>query len=428
MPPRGVRWTTTEMLANLIEFERMYETMKIVQINSTCGSGSTGKICVAVSKLLTAKGIENYILYTSGSSSYPQGKRYMSKLEIKWQALKSRICGYYGFQSKKATKRLLAELENIAPDIVHLHNLHSHNVHLGELFTYLKEKKIKVFWTFHDCWAFTGYCPHYSMIGCNQWRMDGCKKCLQRSHYSWFFDRSRFLFEKKKELFTGLDLTIISPSQWLADQVKQSFFQDTPIRIIYNGINLSVFSPKENEIRKNYNIENRFIVLGVAFGWGRRKGLDAFIRLAEKLDKRFQIILVGTNDMVDKQLPDNIISIHRTANQQELAEIYSAADVFVNPTREEVFGLVNVEANACGTPVITYRTGGSTECIDETSGIVVDCDDEEALYETILKVEDERPFSPENCRKQALNFSEDIKYREYIELYKELVEVPYRIT
>lgn len=392
--------------------------MKIVQINSTCGSGSTGKICVAVRKLLTEKNIENYIFYTSGRSDDSNGIRYMSQLEIKSQALKAKAFGNYGFQSHAATKRLIADLERIAPDIVHLHNLHSHNVHLGILFRYLKERQIKIFWTFHDCWAFTGYCPHYTMAGCNRWKSEGCGNCPQRVHYSWFFDRSAMLYEKKKQLFSGLDLTIITPSRWLADQVKLSFLKDYPVQVINNGIDLSVFYPRETDFRRKHHLEKKFVLLGVAFGWGKRKGLDVFIRLASRLDpEKYQIVLVGTDAKVDRHLPDNIISIHRTANQSELAEIYSAADLFVNPTREENYPTVNMESVACGTPVLTFRTGGSPEIIDEKTGMVVECNDEKALYRAILKISAEEIFSSKSCRMKAQHFSDKEKFAEYAQLY-----------
>lgn len=393
--------------------------MKIAQINITCSAGSTGTICVSVSRLLTEAGMENYILYASGKSSEPVGRRYMSLPEIKFQALKAKVSGNYGFQSKAATRRLIAELDRIAPDIVHLHNLHSHNVHLGMLFTYLKEKRIKVFWTFHDCWAFTGYCPHYDMIGCSRWKEDGCGNCPQRTHYSWVFDRSAGLFAKKKQLFSGLDLTIITPSQWLADQVKRSFLKECPVEVIHNGIDLSVFSPRESDFRKEYQLENQRILLGVAFGWGQRKGLDVFLRLAKRLDpEKFRIVLVGTDETVDKQLPANVISIHRTADQKELAEIYSAADVLVNPTREDTFPTVNMEALACGTPVVTFRTGGSPETIDEKTGIVVDRDDEEALYAAIVSLCEANPLSREDCRKRAEQFDANSRFEEYVALYR----------
>ena len=392
--------------------------MKIAQVNTTCGAGSTGKICVAVSELLSQAGIENYILYTAGHSDHPAGIKYMSAAEMKLQALKSRVFGNYGFQTKNATKRLIAELDRIGPDIVHLHNLHGHNVHLGILFSYLKEKNTKIFWTFHDCWAFTGYCPYYDIVNCNRWQT-GCCNCPQKAKYSWFFDHSSHLFTQKKQLLTGLDLTIITPSQWLADQVKMSFLKDYPVKVIHNGIDLSVFSSKESSFRAQHGSGDHFLVLGVAFGWGVRKGLDVFIRLAQRLDpEKFQIVLVGTDDAVDKQLPANIISIHRTENQTQLAEIYTAADLFINPTREENFPTVNIESLACGTPVLTYRTGGSPEMLNNITGRVVDRNDEEALYQAILQIAEERPFSPENCRAQALLFSEEEKYSEYVKLYK----------
>lgn len=395
--------------------------MKIVQINTVCGSGSTGKICVAVSQLLTQKNIENYVLYASGKSEYPLGIRYMTNKEVKWQALRSHILGNYGFNSKRATKRLLKELDKIQPDIIHLHNLHGHNVHLGMLCTYLKEKKIKVFWTFHDCWAFTGYCPHYDMIGCDQWKKDGCKKCPQKRRTSWFLDRSQYLFEQKKKLFTDLDMTIITPSQWLAEQVKQSFLAECEVQVINNGFDLSVFYPRESDFRQKYHLEDKLIVLGVAHIWCAQKGLDVFIELSKRLDARFQIVLVGTDDKVDKQLPKNIISIHRTNNQAELAEIYSATDVFVNPTREEVLGLTNIEALACGTPVITFNTGGSPECIDETCGCVVEKNDIDTLENTIVSVCVDKPYSADDCIWRAQKFSAKEKFDEYIQLYKELI-------
>ncbi len=391
--------------------------MKVVQINSVCGSGSTGKICVAVSGLLTEAGVENYILYASGSSSYPAGKRYMSAPEIKWQALKSRIFGNYGFQSKAATKRLIKELEQISPDVVHLHNLHGHNVHLGMLFSYLKQNNIKTFWTFHDCWAFTGYCPHYDMICCTQWKSEGCQRCPQTKRFSWVFDYSSHLFAQKKALFTGLDLTVITPSHWLAEQVKQSFLKDCEIKVIHNGIDLSVFYPRESDFRRKYGLEDKFIVLGVAFDWGIRKGLDVFVELSKRLDARFQIVLVGTNDKIDAHLPDRILSIHHTQDQAELAEIYTAANVFVNPTREEVLGLTNIEANACGTPVITFDTGGSPECIDETSGYVVlknSIDDIEAV---ICRLAESSELSQENCIERAKMFDQRKRLDEYVRLY-----------
>ena len=216
--------------------------MKLVQVNVTCGSGSTGKICISVSRLLTEEGIENYILYSGAKSDYPLGIKYQENKYTKTQALASRIRGNYGFNSSASTKKLIAELERIKPDIIHLHNLHGHNCNVEMLFNYLKKTNVKLYWTFHDCWTFTGYCPYFDIVECDKWQ-EGCESCPQRKTFSWFFDKSSKLYQKKKELFSGLDLTIVTPSEWLADLVKKSFFKDYPVRVINNGIDISVFKP-----------------------------------------------------------------------------------------------------------------------------------------------------------------------------------------
>lgn len=393
--------------------------MKIVQINVTCGAGSTGKICVSVSNLLSAENIENYILYVSGKSSFPYGLKYAFDKYVKLQALKSRIFGNYGFNSKYATKKLINELGRIKPDIVHLHNLHGHNCNLTMLFSYLKENKIKLFWTFHDCWAFTAYCPHFTMVKCDKWKNE-CYDCPQIKYYSWFFDRSKYLFNEKKILLKGLDLTIIMPSKWLADLVKQSFLKDYPVKVINNGIDLSVFKPTESDFRKMYGVEKKKIVLGVASVWWVSKGIDVFIELAKRLPDDYRIVLVGTDDNVDKCLSSNIISIHRTQNQKELAEIYTAADVFANPTREDTFPTVNMESLACGTPVVTFKTGGSPEILDETCGSIVDCDDVNGMEFEIRRICDKKPYSVEACLARAKNFDMNEKFEEYVKLYRTL--------
>lgn len=396
--------------------------MKIVQINATCGVGSTGKICVGISETLEKNSVENYILYSVKDSTYPYGLRYGNEVYRKCQALKSRVFGNYGFNSRSATKKLIGELERLQPDIIHLHNLHSHDCDLEMLLSYIKSKHIKLIWTFHDCWAFTGYCTHFTMANCEKWKQE-CRNCDQWRQFSWFRDRSWYLYDKKKWAMQGLDLTIVTPSNWLAELVKQSFLKDYPVKVIHNGIDLSVFRPTPSDFREKYGIGSKYIVLGVAFGWGERKGLDVFVELAKRLDpENYQIVLVGTDDRVDRQLPKQILSIHRTQNQRELAEIYTAADVFANPTREEVLGLVNLEALACGTPGVTYRTGGSPECYDETCGIAVSCDDMDVLEQEILRICETRPYTAQTCQRRAEGFDQNVKYQEYIALYKKLCE------
>ncbi len=394
--------------------------MKLVQINATCGKGSTGKIAVSVSQLLTEKNVENYVLYASDESDYALGRKYTNNRAIKWQALRSRIFGEYGFNSRAITKKLIAELEKIQPDVVHLHNLHGHNCHLGLLFSYLKEKNVKIYWTFHDCWSFTAYCPYFDIVNCDKWKT-GCYACPQRKQYSWFFDKSKKLYQVKKDLFTGIkDMTIVTPSKWLAGLVKESFLKEYPVKVINNGIDLNLFKPTESDFKKKYGLENKKVLLGVAFGWGERKGLDVFVELAKRLDERYQIVLVGTDENTDKQLPENIISIHRTQNQQELAQIYTAADLFVNPTREENFPTVNIESLACGTPIVTFRTGGSPEIIDETCGAVVEKNDIDGMQREIERICVETPYSKGACIARAQNFDANVKFAEYVELYERL--------
>lgn len=390
--------------------------MKIVQLNVTCGMGSTGKICLAVSKLLNERGVENYILFSEGESDYEYGIKYADKYEIKLEALKSRFFGNYGFNSKALTKKLIGKLDEIKPDIVHLHNLHGHGCNLETLFSYFKEKNIKLYWTFHDCWAFTGYCPHFDMVGCDKWQLQ-CGNCPQKGAYSFFFDKSDKLYSKKKELFSGLDLTIITPSEWLKGLVKKSFLKDYEVKVINNGIDLDIFRPRKSSFRKKYSLGDKFVILGVAFNWDERKGIDVLCNLARTLPTDCAVVLVGTNENTRKLLPENVIAIDRTENQQELAEIYSACDLFVNATREDTFPTVNIEALACGTPVLTFDTGGSGEIIDSTCGMKVKKNDEAALKKALIEIKENRPFTEDACLRKSAEYQKDEKFREYADIY-----------
>lgn len=390
--------------------------MKIVQINTTCGIGSTGKIAVSISEALNSYGYYNKIFYSLNSNGYEQGISFGKVNYTRIQSFKSHLIGNYGFNSIKQTKKMISKLQQINPDIVLIHNIHSHDVNLELLFKYFKYKNKKVIWVFHDCWAFTGYCTHFMMCKCDKWASE-CNHCPQKNKFSFLIDRSNENFKKKKELFTGIDLTIITPSQWLADQVKKSFLNQCPVKVINNGINLQIFKPTENNIRAKYNIEkDRFILLGVAFNWDKSKGLDVFLELFNRLDpKRFHIILVGTNDIVDRMLPDGITSIHKTHNQFELAEIYTAANLFVNPTREDTYPTVNMEAIACGTPVLTFNTGGSPEIVDNDTGKVVECDNLKVLEEEIIRIYEENPYKKESCLNKAKKFDQNQRFREYVD-------------
>lgn len=333
----------------------------------------------------------------------------------------ARVTGRIGCFSYFATKRLLKKMEQFRPSVIHLHNLHGWFINLPMLFQYIKKNNIPVVWTLHDCWSFTGHCPHFDMIGCEKYQT-GCHDCpLYRAYPQTWFDYSEAMYRKKKEWFTGVEnLTIVTPSKWLAEKLNGSFLRDYEVRVINNAVDRSVFKPGAGDIRQRYGLDGKYVVLGVAYAWDAKKGLDVMIRLSEKLGSDYKIVLVGTDEHVDAGLSENIISIHRTQNQQELAELYSAADVFINPTREDTFPTVNMEALACGTPVVTFRTGGSPEIIDDTCGIVVPKNDEMALEYAVRKVCQESPFPPEACLRRAGQFTEERFIAQYLELYEQV--------
>lgn len=395
--------------------------MRILEINSV-PYGSTAKIMLGIAQVAEQNG--HTVMMSSGYSYHPikelEGKyvKIGGKIGKAMHIIATRITGLHGVFSHFATARFLRKVKKFKPDIIHLHNLHGWYINLPMLFNYIKKNNIRTIWTLHDCWAFTGHCPYFDLACCEKWK-NGCYKCPQHKQYpATQIDRSKGMYKRKKKWFTGVpDMTIVTPSAWLAELVKQSYLKEYPVRVINNGIDLSVFKPTENEIKKRYDCEDKKLLLGVAYEWGKRKGLDVFIELAKRLNN-YKILLVGTDDQIDKLLPANIISIHRTQNQKELAEIYTAADVFVNPTREEVLGLVNIEALACGTPVVTFKSGGSPECIDETCGFIVERNNIEDLVLKIIEIAKEQKFSINACINRATLFSSDQKFAEYVSLYE----------
>lgn len=279
----------------------------------------------------------------------------------------------------------------------------------------------------HDCWAFTGHCAYFDYANCYKWETH-CQKCPEKKSYpkSAFLDNSYDNFEKKKELFTGLkNMTLVTPSCWLANLVKRSFLKEYPVKVINNGIDLDVFKPTPGDFRKKYNLENMFIILGVASPWTRRKGFEYFIELSKMLSDKEAIVLVGLSKKQIKNLPKNIIGITRTNSTKELAEIYTASDVFFNPTLEEVMGLTNLEAQACGTPVITFNTGGSIETIDSSTGYIVEKGGLQKVTEIIKKLEKEgKQKYSKYCIARANNYyDKNKKFQKYIELYEKLGEV-----
>ncbi len=335
-----------------------------------------------------------------------------------------KITGFLDCFNTISTRLLLRKIRRINPDIVHLHNLHGGYLNIRLLFKFLNNNKnTKVVWTFHDCWPFTGRCPHFVIEKCGKWE-NGCFSCCySKNRYPEAnVDNTKKLWKLKKELFSRLDnLTIVTPSNWLANLAKRSFFKNASVETINNGIDLNVFRPTRLGSNLRFLADYKFIILGVAFDWGYRKGLDVFIELSKQLDSDYQIVLVGTNETIDSLLPKNIISIHKTNSKEELAQLYSIADLFVNPTREDTFPTVNIESIACGTPVLTFKTGGSPEIINELCGSIVDCDDVENLKKEIIRICENRPFKSEDCLKRARIFDSKKTYRKYCSLYSLLL-------
>lgn len=343
--------------------------MKILQINSVCGIRSTGRICTDIAEALTSQGHEVKIAY--GREHVPAkyekyAIRIGSDFENKLSAIHTRLTDKHAFANKRATQKFLSWAEAYSPDVLWLHNLHGYYIHVGMLFDWIKTRpQMQVKWTLHDCWAFTGHCTHFELIGCDQWQTH-CTTCSQTKMYPACFlcGNCKDNFERKKAAFTGVKkMQLITPSRWLANLTRQSFLNEYPVEVIPNTIDQNVFKPTEGDFRRRLALEQKVIVLGVASVWDDRKGLHDFIKLSDMLDDRYTIVLIGLTKKQIKNLPARIVGIERTNSTTELAEIYTAADVFLNLTYEDNFPTVNLEAQACGTPCFTYRTGGSVESV-----------------------------------------------------------------
>lgn len=399
----------------------------LVEINSN-NYASTGDIMNGVANEARKNG---YAVYTCCKKSRASKRfHYDNQIYIgTWidRVISERlgyITGLKNYFNVINTAIFINRLKKIKPDIIHLHSLTDTFVNLRMLFNYISKNNIPVVWTFHDIFTMTGQCFFSDYVNCDKWKY-GCGNCpqLHREPASLIFDNTKLLWKKKKQWFTSVsNMTVVTPSAWLAGLVKESFFNKYPVKVINNGINLNIFKPTESNFRKEHNLENKYLVLGIAYKWeDLRKGADVFNRLANDLDDKYQIIMVGTNDNVDKTLNSKIISIHKTYNKEELIKIYSTCDVFAMPTREDNFPTVNMEAIACGLPVLTYRTGGSPEAINETCGSVVEKDDYDNFLKEIKRICETKPYSKEACLKRSKQFAVENKYKEYIQLFNEIL-------
>lgn len=349
--------------------------MKILLINSVCGTGSTGRICTDLAQQFEKEGHIVKIAYGRHAYVPKQFQKYAVRIgtdwDVKLHALQTRLFDTHGFGSKLATKKFLQWADQYNPDLVWLHNIHGYYINVEMLFAWLKSRpNMQVKWTLHDCWAFTGHCSHFTMVNCNKWKTR-CEKCPQLYCYpASFIDNSKNNFDRKKAAFTGVkNMAIITPSKWLADLVKQSFLKEYPVEVVYNTIDKTIFKPTPSDFRQRYGLEGKKIILGVASTWDERKGLQDFIKLANMLDDNYAIVLVGLTDKQMKALPKQIKGLKRTNNAQDLATIYSAADMFVNPSKEEIFGMTTMEAVACGVQkTIVYADTACEEIAQQAFG------------------------------------------------------------
>lgn len=399
---------------------------KLLIINVTANSGSTGRIAEEIGQTAISNGYDTYFAYGRlARESKCKLIKIGKKLNVRLHGIESRLFDNHGFSSRIATKRFIKEIERIKPDIINIHNLHGYYINVKILFEYLNKTNIPIVWTFHDCWPFTGHCSYFDRYNCTKWKTE-CHSCPNKHGYpsSLLLSRAKRNFNKKRKLFSNYKkTTIVTPSNWLSDITKQSFFKGKNIVTINNGTDLTTFKIVNGNKRHSLNLQNKKIVLGVASIWDKRKGFDDFIRLNELLSDDYKIILVGLNKKQIESLPENIIGIERTESVHELAELYSMADVFVNPTYSDNFPTTNIEALACGTPVITYKTGGSPEAIDEMTGVVVEQGNINKLKEAIESVAKDKAMYTERCRERAVNlYNKQDRFNDYINLFNSLTK------
>lgn len=366
--------------------------MKILFINETCGTGSHGNICVDLARQYEKEGHTCRIAY--GRSSYVPdsaadlGVRIGNKVDVLFHVFLTRLFDRHGMGSRWATLRFLKWVEEYDPDMIWLHNIHGYFIHVETLFQWIKKHPtVKVKWTLHDCWAFTGHCAHYMALHCDKWKTE-CHHCPGKKQYpiTYLCDNSRDNYRRKKAAFTGInDLSLIVPSEWLKKQVEDSFLSEYPIEVVNNRIDTSVFTvgsepDKDREVYEKYHIDERKVILGVASKWTEKKGYFDFIRLAKRLDpSKYQIVMVGVDAKQKEEISKIGTGIPKTQNKKELAALYRLAYYYVNLTYEENYPTVNLEAEACGTNVITYDAGGSRETVKRTQSHVVDVGDLEAV-------------------------------------------------
>jgi glycosyltransferase involved in cell wall biosynthesis len=397
----------------------------LFQINVAANWGSHGRIAEGIGEIVQAHDWDSYIAYGRyANPSKSQLLKVGSSYDTYLHGAQSLLLDRHGLASKGATWSLIRDIDFIQPDIVQLHNIHGYYLNYPLLFEYLSSLDIPVVWTLHDAWAMTGHCAFPALADCTQWQQE-CVNCpLTRKEYPKCYGRARTLknFQEKKYWFNAVhNLHIVTVSKYLEGQVRQSFLKGIDTRCIYNGVDIDVFHPYNYQFSRSRHYQ----VLGVASVWEKRKGLKAFRQLRRLLPDNYDITLVGLTDQQERQLPYGISCVSRTDNIQKLVELYANADVFVNPSHAESFGMTTAESLACGTPAIVYDTTACPELVDEETGDVVPLDDLDALVESVRKwcENPQRDKTRRLCRERAVRlFSRQDRYQEYFDLYTSLMK------
>lgn len=393
---------------------------KVIHINAQ-GGYSTGNIATSI---VAHAASGSKLFYALGKTDRALGTKFYSKFGWKLDLILTRLTGRDSVWSWCNTRRIIKELKQEKPEIIHLHNLHGFYINYKKLFKFIKRNDIDVVWTLHDCWSMTGHCTYFDYIGCEKWKT-GCEKCptFKESYLkSWLFDRSKTTYNAKKKAFCGVkNLIFVTPSEWLAELLKQSFLKDYPVKIINNGINTENFSVIPNVSFKEILPIGKKIVLAVASDWGERKGFFDVVEISRRLTEDYCVVIVGVTETQKQQLSgEKVIAIIRTENQRQLAELYSAAHVFINTTYEDNYPTVNIEALCCGCPIITYATGGSVETVDETNGMIVPKSDVDAMLSAIYAIDD-KMFDRQKISKDAKEkYTSENMVDAYIELYNSI--------
>lgn len=405
--------------------------MRVVQINVTYGNAdSTGRNVKELHDFFLKKGLDSYVYVTAVNDCSETDKRirfFSSQRDKQIHAFLSRLTGMQGYFSYFSTHKLISELDELKPDVVMLHVLHSNCMNFPSLFAFLASKHIATVVVLHDCWYYTGHCCHYTSVGCDKWKKE-CGKCPQIHQWnkSWFFDFSKKALADKKAWFGSLQsVGVVGVSDWITEEAKKSILKDAAvIQRIYNWIDLETFRPRDTrDLRKQLGItENEKVLLGVASAWENRKGLQEML-LAAKSMPDSKVVMIGKMPK-NVEIPENMICAGLVRDPVKLSEYYSMADVFLNPSVQETFGKTTAEAMSCGTPVIVYHTTACTELVGPGCGKVVQEPDRNMYVNHVvqyLRRIDIDKSTGECCRRFAHEtFSADKCMGKYTELLNDL--------